>query len=172
MKRIVGLVAVMVLAGCTTTQESEMDSKVAALTTCEKIEALIQGHKKGFPNLRMTQSSAKIMDVWKARYNLVGDSCQVWGWGSGKFSYVCSLTEPNKQVAMEHYQLAMGQAKECLQQGWALKEGPRKMGEGLKAEFSRPNDPTVLTVVATSSPTLFKTEWKTYVFVGDPNDLN
>jgi len=171
MKILTGLAAALVLVGCSTTQESEMDSKVAALTTCEKIDALIEGHKKGFPNLRMTQSSVKLMDIWKARYHLVGDSCQVWGWGSGKFSYVCTLTEPNEQVAREHYQLAVQKGKECLQQGWTLNEGGRDMGEGLKAEFTRPNDATVLTVVATSSPTLFKTEWKTYVFVGDPSDL-
>lgn len=172
MKRLAGMVAAILLAGCTTTQESAMDLKVAELSTCEKIDALIQGHKKGFPNLRMTQSSVKLMEIWKARYHLVGDSCQVWSWGSGKFSYVCSLTEPNEQVAMEHYGLAKAKAQECLQQGWNLKEGPREMGGGIKAEFSRPGDATVLTLVATSSPTLFKTEWKTYVFVGDPNDLN
>lgn len=171
MKRFVGLVVAIMAVGCTTTQESAMDAQVAALSTCEKVDALIQGHKQGFPNLRMTQTSTKFMDVWKARYHLVGDSCQVWSWGQGKFSYVCSLTEPNEQVAMEHYGQAKQKAQECLQTGWALKEGARNMGEGHKAEFSRAGDGTVLTIVATSSPTLFKTEWKTYLFVGDPNDL-
>ena len=170
-KTWVGSMLLVSLWGCTTTGETELDTQVAALTTCEKIDALIKGHKHGFPNLRTTQSSAKIMDVWKARYHLVGDSCQVWGWGAARFSYVCTLTEPGQDLAMEHFNQAKAKTRECLSPQWALQEGPRDNGEGVKAEFSKPGEKTVVTLVAASSPTVFKTEWKTYYFVGDPNDI-
>jgi hypothetical protein len=160
------------LVGCSTAQESQMDKQVGVMSTCDKIEALLAGHKKGFPNLKMTQTTTKYMDVWKARYHLVGDGCQVWGWSSGKFSYMCSLTEPTKQVSLEHYTQAKSIVQECLQGQWELTEGARDQGEGRKAEFRKMGDTTVLTVVAAAAPTLFKSEWKTYFFVGDPSDLN
>ena len=171
LKKWLGAVAVSALVGCTTTQETAMDSQVASMTNCEKLDALIQGHQKGFPNLRTTLSSAKIMNVWKARYHLVGDSCQVWGWSADKFSYVCSLVEPNEEIAMDHFNQAKTMTRECLGEDWVMKQGARDMGEGTKAEFSKPGVATVVTMLAASSPTVFKTEWKTYFFVGNPNDI-
>lgn len=165
------LLSLTALQSCTTAQQSELDTKVAALTPCEKVKALIAGHKKGFPQLRMTQTTSRYMDMWKARYHLVGDSCQVWGWGEGKFSYVCSLTEPNKDVAMEHYSKARDATHQCLGEQWVAQEGSRKQGEGIKAEYRMDGDSTMVTIVAASSPTLFESEWKTYFFVGDEADL-
>ncbi len=167
----VGVLAVTVLMGCTTAQETEEGRQVAAMSTCDKINALIEGHAKGFPRLRTSLSSSKYMEVWKARYHLVGDACQVWGSSSDKFSYVCSLTEPNKEVAMEHYTKAKSVTRECLSGDWSMQEGPRDMGEGSKAEFSRAGTDTVVTIVAAASPTVFKTEWKTYYLVGNPNAI-
>jgi len=171
MKQWVGSMLLVALAGCTTTQETELDAKVAALTTCEKVNALVKGHQQGFPHLRMTLTNSRYMEVWKARYHLVGDGCQVWGWGSGRFSYMCSLTEPGQEVAMEHFNQAKAKTRECLSQDWIMKEGPRDAGEGVKAEFTKTGEKTVVTLIAASSPTVFKTEWKTYYLVGDPSDL-
>ena len=170
--KLAAMIALTVLASCTTTEETAMDAHVGAMSNCEKVEALIAGHQKGFPNLKQSLSNAKLMQVWKARYHLVGDSCQVWGWSADKFSYVCSLTEPNQATAMDHYAKAKNMTRECLGPEWVLKEGKRDMGEGSKAEFAKPGVSTVVTVAAASSPAVFKTEWKTYYFVGDPNDIN
>ncbi|MEE2730381.1 MAG: hypothetical protein VYA55_06130 [Pseudomonadota bacterium] len=171
MKRWLGVMAVAALFGCTTTQETAMDSQVAAMSNCEKIEALVQGHRHGFPQLKTTLSNAKIMQVWKARYHLVGDACQVWGWSADKFSYVCSQTEPNQETAMDHYGKAKAVTRQCLGPEWVLTEGKRDMGDGVKAEFAKAGESAVITVVAASSPTVFHNEWKTYYFVGDPNDI-
>lgn len=165
------VLSLFLLQACTTAQEQELDKKVAELSNCEKIDALVAGHGRGFPYLRTTQTTSKYMDTWKARYHLVGDSCQVWGWGDQKFSYVCSLTEPNQAVAMEHFDKAKKITSDCLGEGWTLKQGARKQGEGIRADYSTPGNNTVITLLAASSPTLFATEWKTYFFVGDPADL-
>lgn len=168
--KAVGLAGAALLASCTTVEEQAMDSQVAALSPCEKVQALVKGHEKGFPNLRTTQSTTRYMNIWRARYHLVGSDCQVWGWANDKFSYVCSLTEPNKEVSMEHFTQAKAAAASCLGEGWTLKEGPRKQGEGVRAQFSRAGSSTVISVMAVASPNLFKTEWRTYYFVGDPTD--
>lgn len=160
----------MLLGACTTVEEQAMDSQVSDLTPCEKLQALITGHGKGFPVLRTTKSTTRYMDIWRARYHLVGDSCQVWGWGEDKFSYVCTLTEPNKDVAMEHFNLAKERASTCLGASWKVEEGPRKEGEGVRARFTKQGSSTAVSVLAVASPTLFKTEWRTYYFVGDPSD--
>lgn len=160
----------LLLSACTTTEEVAMDSQVAELSPCEKLNALVDGHAKGYPVLKTTQTTNRYMDIWRARYHLVGDSCQIWGWGEGRFSYVCSLTEPSKEVAMEHYDLAKSRAESCLGGAWVVKEEPRKQGEGKRASFNKQGNKTTVSVMAVASPTLFKTEWRTYYFVGDPSD--
>lgn len=146
------------------------DAQVAAMTTCEKITALINGHDKGFPLLRTQKTNAKLLDVWKARYHLVGDSCQVWGWGKGEFSYMCSLSTPNRDTSMDYYAKAKTVAADCLGAQWQLQEGARELGEGMKALFTRSGSRTAVGVQAVATPGLFRDEWTTYFFVGSPND--
>lgn len=147
-----------------------MDAQVAAMSTCEKIKGLIAGHGNGFPALKMQKTNARLMDVWKARYNLVGDSCQVWSWGKGQTSYMCALSSPNRETAMEYYDKAKQVTAECVGAEWTLKEGARELGEGMKAQFSHAGTKTVVGVHAVSTPGLFKSEWTTYYFVGHPSD--
>ena len=175
MNRLTTLVAVIPLCiSCSSfggsTEDKERDAKVAAMSVCEKITGLIEGHDKGFPVLRLQKTHAKLMDVWKARYHLVGDSCQVWDWGKGSSSYMCSLTSPNKETALQYYEEAKKVAGECLGAQWTLGESARALGEGKKAQFTRAGSDTVLGVHAVATPGLFRQEWTTYFFVGNPND--
>ena len=148
-----------------------MEKKISAMSDCDRIQALIKGHSKGFAALRREKAHSKLVDVWKARYHLVGDSCQVWGWGAGKYSYMCALTSPNRETARSYYDRAKAVAGRCLGKDWQLEESMRQQGEGFKAQFSRQGGGTAVGVQAVATPGLFKTEWTTYFFVGDPNDM-
>ncbi len=176
MKKVMMLAAIGLCLSCTSqvassgSKTAEMDAKVAAMTPCERLQGLIQGHAKGFPLLRLQKTQAKLLDVWKARYHLVGDSCQVWVWGQGQSSYMCSLSSPNQETAMAYYEKAKQAASECLGSDWHLEEGKRKLGEGMKAQYSHANEATAVGVQAVATPGLFKDEWTTYFFVGNPND--
>ena len=161
---VVGLVA------CTTVEDNMLGEKVDSMTACEKVQALVQGHKQGFPALRGQQSTVKYMQIWRAKYHLAGEACQIWGWGQGKFSYVCSILEPNKQVALAHFQTSKETVQACLGQEWQSSEMPRQNGEGLRMDVSKPGEKTTITIMAAATETLMKDEWRTYFFVGDPND--
>lgn len=147
----------------------QIDAKVAAMTPCEKVHALIEGHSKGFPMLKLQKTEARLLDVWKARYHLVGDACQVWQWGQGQFSYMCALSTPNQQTAMDYYEKAKMLTAECLGAQWQPQEGKRELGEGLKTSFVQAGNKTVVGIHAVATPGLFKDEWTTYYFVGSPN---
>jgi len=172
MHKLIGTLALLALTGCTTTRDTAQDKQVEALTTCEKIDALVKGHQAGFPQLRMTGgSSAGIAQVWPARYHLVGNDCQVWQWGKGKFSYVCSLQEPGQELAMAHLEKARDITRQCLDASWAQATTARDMGVGSRIQFSKPGVDTVISLVAAETPTVFKDEWRTYYLVGDPQDI-
>ncbi len=151
------------------TQAPEAD-QVAQMSQCEKVRALINAHPNKFEKLRTNPKPSNKITIWDARYHLVGKNCQVWGWGQGKTDYMCSLTAPNQQIAMDNYNRAKSATQACLGNDWQLQEMPRKLGEGVKAVFSHPGSETVVAVHAVETNGLRNDEWTAYFFVGDASD--
>jgi hypothetical protein len=166
--RYLAPLAALSLMGCET-PTSEQADMVANLSSCEKVLALVDEHPNQFSQLRLNSKSTGAITVWDARYHLVGNSCQVWGWGKGKNDYVCSKTAPNKAIAQEYFDTAKQLTSSCIGDNWTLSEQPRKVGTGIKAVFSRESSPTVIAVHAVETKGLFKDEWTTYFFVGASN---
>ncbi|NHO64415.1 hypothetical protein G8770_02485 [Aestuariicella hydrocarbonica] len=162
------LTAVLV-SGCGM-NDSAKDQAVAQMSNCEKVLALIDAHPSKFVNLRTNLKSTRKISVWDARYQLVGKNCQVWGWGTGKSNYTCNLSSPNQEIAMEHFATAKELTQSCLGNSWQLSERPRKIGNGLKATFTRPDTDTTVAIQAVETNGAIKQEWTTYFFVGDANE--
>lgn len=162
-------IAALALSGCEM-QSSEDAKIVASLSACEKVLALVDQHPKKFDKIALNPRASRRMTIWEARYHLVGKNCQVWGWGKGKTNYMCSQTAPSKELAIEHFTKAKQLTQSCLGADWSLTERPRKLGTGVKAVFSQPNRPTVVSVHAVETKGLFKEEWTAYFFVGDSNE--
>lgn len=143
---------------------------IKQMSLCEKVQALVNEHDKQFKTLRTSSPArSRSIAVWDARYHLVGNNCQIWEWGNGNVNYVCSHSTPNKDMAMDLFNKAKDETRQCLEQAWNLEERPRKIGNGLKATFSRPGSNTVASVHAVETRGVFKSEWSTYFTVGNPN---
>lgn len=161
--------AAITVAGCET-QTSEVTESIAKLSNCEKVLALVDEHPNQFSKLRINSKNTGAITIWDARHHLVGNNCQVWGWGKGKTDYMCSKTAPNKAIAEDYFNTAKQLTQSCIGNSWTLTERARKVGTGIKAVFSRPDSPTVVAVHAVETKGLFKDEWTAYFFVGDTND--
>ncbi len=154
------------LTACTSWQKAP-----STAATCEQLQELVADHSSGFQNFRGRASDAKSITVWRSNFHLVGNDCQVWGWGEGRFSYVCSLIEPNEATAQTHFKAAQEKARTCLDSSWSITVGERAMGPGKRADFSHPDKTAVISMVVMPSPALFRDEWRTYYFVGDVKEL-
>ncbi len=137
---------------------------------CGEVKALIDSQADGFKNIRTTRRDTSWMEVWNTNFQLVGKGCQVWGWGEGGYSYVCSRTEPNKELAKEDYSKAVKFTRQCLGKQWQEQFLERDKGTAYKTEFSLPGKPVVVAVHGVKARGLFQDEWTVYYFVGDPND--
>jgi hypothetical protein len=161
--------AAVISTGCTTPITAD-NSVVGQMSNCDKIEALVMEHSNEFKKVRSNLTATRKMDVWGVRHQLVGENCQVWGWSTGKFNYVCSLATPNKSSAMQHYETAKQLTRSCLNEQWSLSERPRKIGVGTKATFSKTGSNTVIAIQAVETNGLFSKDWTAYYSVGSPND--
>lgn len=163
-----GLIAFGASACVENTQSTK--SMVEAMSSCEKVDALLQAHRNGFSKIRTSRSTAARIDIWKARYHLVGNNCQIWGWSGERFDYVCNATAPTETIAREWYEKAKVETAKCLDESWTLKEMPRSIGNGSKAVFSQKGSDLKIATHVIETRGLFKTEWATYYFIGDSNE--
>ena len=157
----------LILSSCVDQQTRERDVVVKNMSNCEKVQGLIKAHEGGFVNIRERKTVTNKMDIYSARYQLVGDRCQVWHWGAGDIDYVCSVISPSNEIANEYYIKAKNFTQECLGEEWILTESPRQVGNGTKAIFKKSGENTIVATHIVQTQGLYKTEWGTYYFVGD-----
>lgn len=163
-----GLLALSATACVENTHSTK--AMVDAMSSCEKVNALIKSHSDGFSKIRTNKSITPRIDIWKARYHLVGDSCQVWGLSDNRFDYVCSATAPTEYVARQWYEKAKIETDKCLDDSWTMSESPRSIGNGDKAVFSQKNSDLKIATHVIETRGLFKSEWATYYFVGNSQE--
>ena len=165
------LLSIILLSSCSNiVLESSADEKAGLLpkvtNACYKINALINEYDNDFNKIKLAVINTRISSIWKAKYHLVGDHCQVWAWGKNRHTYSCSNTAPNKETADYYFQNAKNTAKNCLGTDWVLKESTRKNDNGYKIEFNNINSDLMLAAYAVPTANLFKSEWTVYYYIG------
>ena len=138
---------------------------------CTKVNALISEYDNDFNTLKLKKINTRISQIWKAKYHLVGDSCQIWSWGGDKHTYSCSNTAPNKEIADYYFQNAKNTAKGCLGTEWTIKESTRKNDNGYKIEFNNKSSDLMLAAHAVPTASLFKSEWTIYYYIGSVSQV-
>ncbi len=157
------LVAGLTLHGCSQTQSNTQSN----LSPCEPLDKLIPEHQNGFKELRHSPRPFNAITVYKTRYQVIDNHCEIWGWGHGKVNYVCSKTSPNEEVARARYNDAVKSIRQCLSNDWQELERPRKVGNGSRTLFSKAGSETGVIVHVFENPGVFKSEWSVYASVGN-----
>ena len=170
--RILLTISPLIFLGCQTVAEKSDENKVTdmnvkQLSRCEQVHTLIESHSNNFNKIKDKKSSTKLLDIWTSRYHLIGKSCQVFGWGGGKFTYSCSLSSPGEPVAMERYNKAKTEIEACLGTSWTLEERARRGKKGMVAIYTTTEHKTAVATHAFETSGIFDDEWTNYVFVGD-----
>ncbi|MEY8213359.1 MAG: hypothetical protein RPR97_02625 [Colwellia sp.] len=165
------LLSIILLTSCSNgTHETTVNEQAILLpkvtNACYKIKALINEYENGFNKIKSGIINTRVSRIWKAKYNLVGDNCQVWSWGKNRHTYSCSNTVPTKEIADYYFQNAKNTAKNCLGTEWTVKESARKNDNGYKIEFNNKTSDLMLAAHAVPTANLFKSEWTIYYYIG------
>lgn len=158
--------AVATLYGCNQNPTSEQ----AKIDPCDAINKLVADHSNNFADIRIRPRPFNSITVWQTDYEVIQDRCEIWGWGSGKFNYVCSIVSPTKDVAATRYNDSVKRVKSCLNSNWVATESPRKIGNGVHTRFTQANNPTTVSLHLVETPGVFSSEWTTYASVGNYSD--
>ncbi|MFK8050646.1 MAG: hypothetical protein AB8B81_19640 [Halioglobus sp.] len=139
------------------------------MTACEKIDRLVTSYDQDFQPVRGRSTSDRFMNIWEAKVDAVGNSCEIWQTGEGKTSYVCTRVAPNEGVARQWFDSDVNNINTCLS-GWTREDLPRKDGPGLRTVWSEQDKNPQVSAHVLPTRGAFKEHWTLYYFVGDRDD--
>jgi hypothetical protein len=170
------LLLVILLTSCSSSREESIVNGQSTIlpkvtNACYKIEALINEYENDFNKIKSSMINTRTSRIWKAKYNLVGDNCQIWAWGKNRHTYSCSNTAPNEEIADYYFQNAKKTAESCLGKDWTVKENARN-NKGYKVEFKKKNSDLMLAAHMLPTAHLFKSEWTVYYYIGSLSQVD
>lgn len=158
---------ILILQACTPVKAPDVAASKKPAELCNEVNSLIDQHQLGFKQLKRNLVISSRMDIWQAKFHLVGNDCEIWRWSNGKQAYMCSQVVPDESIALEKYNKAINFSRQCLGDSWKIENIERKHGRSFRAIFSKPGSKTVASIHRVKTEGLFKTEWSVYYFIGD-----
>jgi hypothetical protein len=144
-----------------------IQQEIANYTVCEKIDALVKAYDNDFEKIKLTAVNTPISQLWKAKYHLVGNDCQIWSWGNQVTTYSCSVAAPSKAVAQQYFENAKNEALACIDDSWKMTESPSNNNKGLKVTFDNPEKGMSISAQMVPTGGWLKSGWSVYYYVGD-----
>lgn len=160
-------VVILSLQACNPVKTPDIAATKTPAELCIEVNSLIDQHKLGFKQLKQNLVISSRMDIWRAKFHLVGNDCEIWRWSNGKQAYMCSQVVPDESIAVEKYNNAIKFSKQCLGESWNIEKIERQHGRSFRAIFSKAGSKTVASIHRVKTEGLFKTEWSVYYFIGD-----
>lgn len=157
------------LASCANQNTIAQQQLEPVKNPCQKIEFLINAYESNFDQLKENQIKARASNIWQAKYNLIGNSCKVWSWGTGQTTYSCNTREVDEASAKSYYEKAKSTLQQCLGEKWQLTESKRKHDDGLKAEYSTQSKGMTISTHVVPNDGLFQSQWSVYYYFGKTN---
>jgi len=166
------VITATVLSACVNQNIKTYEAYTPVNNPCQKIDALISAYDNNFDVIKEQKIASRASNIWKAKYHLIGNNCQVWSWGGKQTTYSCHTVAPSEEAARNYYRGAVKTAQQCLGNEWQLTESPRKNDSGQKTEFINKNSEVVLSTHIVPSNSLFSSEWSVYYYVGNTQQVN
>ncbi len=135
---------------------------------CTKIKLLIDAHGSGFEQIKSTKLQTRASNTWKAKYNIIGESCHIWTLGNSQTTYSCNITANDKATADNYYQQAQQTIKQCLGDDWVMEQQARKADNGLKTTFTSTKANISVSTHIVPEKTLRSEKWTIYYYIGNP----
>ncbi|NMR25577.1 hypothetical protein HH219_08570 [Pseudoalteromonas sp. NEC-BIFX-2020_015] len=155
----------LILSGCTSLT-TEQQTTIDNLTPCEKINGLLNAYDNRFEELKGTRVNTKYMETWTAKYDLVGEDCQITAVDAQTITYRCQGDFKEQTTAVALHQKAVDFTRECLvQKNWLEKQ--KESADSLRTTFVL-DDKTPVISIHTAKTLSRTTPWSTSLEVGKP----
>lgn len=161
----------LLLVSCVNQNTKISDNIMPTTNACAKLNLLKSAYHDDFNQIKEIKMGARVSNIWRAKYQLFGENCQVFSWGGNAHNYSCSLVAPDEETAENYYQSAKRVTQQCLGEEWLLNESKRKHDDGMKAVFlndkANPEQQVSFSTHLVATEGLFSTKWSIFYYVGN-----
>ncbi|OUL58125.1 hypothetical protein [Pseudoalteromonas ulvae] len=158
------LSSLFILSACNATLTPEQQAEVEKLSACDKINALVKGYSNEFNGLKSQKVTNKYADIWQAKYQLVGDRCQISQFSGQQLAYQCQKGFNNQVDALENYKEAVAFTQACLSpDNWKMEQVSN--GQSVRTNFHLENFP-IISIHSGKTLAKMNNTWSTSFQVG------
>ncbi|TYK66367.1 hypothetical protein [Colwellia echini] len=161
----------LLLASCVNQNTKISNNLMPTTNACAKLELIKNDYYTNFSSLKSEEIVGRMSNMWKAKYQLFGENCQIFSWGGAQHTYSCNVIAPDEEAAKKYYENAKKVTQQCLGDEWKFEESNRARDNGLKATFTNvdasPKDLVTFSTQLIPSPGLFSTTWTLYYYIGN-----
>ncbi len=159
------------LVSCANQNTKIVKNIMPTTNPCTKLDLLKSAYYDGFEQLKEVKVGARVSNIWRAKYQLFGENCQVFSWGGNQQTYSCHLVAPDEESAKQYYDNAKNITQQCLGDAWQLQETSRNNDEGMKATFTnyqaKASEQVSFSAHLVPESSMFSTTWSIYYYVGN-----
>ncbi len=164
-KSLTVLLGGLILSGCTNLTP-EQKATIDNLTPCEKINGLLAAYDTRFEKLKGTRVTTKYAETWTAKYDLVGDKCQISALDTDTVTYQCQENYQEQTQAVAMHQKAVEFTRACLvQNNWHQEQ--KESAESLRTTFVLDESTPVISIHTGKTMSRSK-PWSTSLEIGKP----
>lgn len=165
------IIASLLLASCVNQNTIISENLMPTTNACAKLSLLEKAYHNDFKDLKEIKVKGRVSNMWRAKYQLFGENCQVFTWGGDQHNYSCRLVAPDEESARTYYQNAKTITQECLGETWNLEESKRARDDGMKTTFTKrvtsEEEKVTFSTHLVSTPGVFSSTWTIYYYVGN-----
>lgn len=157
----------LLLTSCVNQNKKIAANIMPTTNPCTKLNLLKNAYNDDFQSIKEMKVGARTSNIWRAKYQLFGQDCQVFSWGGSQQTYSCRLKAPDEESAKQYYQNAKTITQQCLGETWGLDESERAHDDGVKTIFTNTNENVSFSTHLVPTSGLFSTSWTLYYYVGN-----
>ncbi|WP_281647308.1 hypothetical protein [Parendozoicomonas sp. Alg238-R29] len=137
----------------------------AELTDCSDLKVIMESSKNNFKNHRTGPQFFNQLTIWSTDLELAGQECQVWQWGAGNYSYVCTRSFPIKEAGKNFVRETTNKLKNCFSKELDITDQSHLIDDGIYTRARWEKDKRRIDMFLTNNSGLFKDSWTFYFMV-------
>ena len=131
---------------------------------CKELHKVVQSSLNDFKQHRSEPQFFNKVTIWKTDFVLDGQECQVWQWGGGNYSLVCTRNFPMEQAGVNFNRGVINTVKGCFKEELKVTEDAVHVKNGVHTQLKAKGDARRLDLFLVKNSGLFRDSW-TYYFM-------
>ena len=141
----------------------------AADSSCKDLKMVVEHSVNNFKDHRTAAKYFNKVTIWDTDITLAGQECQIWQWGGGNYSYVCTRNFPLQQAGVNFNREAINTIKGCFKEDLKVVQDAFPVKDGYHTQIVTKDDKRRIDLFLVNNSGLFRDSWTFYFMATGAN---